>query len=509
MAQDFIDLKKFDKLIENTLPVVKSFDDFDEINYFSSKGNVLRLISEGYEILPSVYHKVFLDPFKNLVENYYEEIQGYISRVSDGPFREWLDSIYQHKTGYLKRYTQAFEECCADIYDGFLSMEERIGVKPPDYQKFAPLVRWGGKDIGPYTWPATGPFSAPTTPIMNMSVVSLPPAYSRNIALWSANGHEVAGHDVLHADEGLLNELEDIVVEEINSSDALKNTNIEYYGRKTPLSQFAGIYWRHTMDEAASDVLGILNIGPAAGLGHALVFISFTEAGSGRRILRKNNPVAAVHPISALRILLAVDVIRNLPQFDNIQSKKWADTLEDLVDKYTDQRDNFELYIRTGTDPPTQVVANIPYGQMRETVKIVAKTVALRPLKQLDGHSFNEINTWSTSDEILVQRIATDLLENREPSIESLPHEVQVYAAHILAGSVIALAGSADVYEITENAVSALNKLYKQNSVFRGLPFTFRSDIYRHRLVTDYDFLSLQPYELKTGTKQGIKNKEK
>ena len=221
-----------------------------------------------------------------------------------------------------------------------------------------------------------------------------------------------------------------------------------------------------------------------------------------RRILRNNNRVTAVHPIPALRILLAADVIRSLPQFDNVQSKKWADVLEDLVDKYTDRKDAFELYVRTGTDPGTQIIVNIPYRQMRETVKIVAKTVALRPLKQLDGHSFNEINTWSTSDEILVQRIANDFLEKREPSIESQPHEVEIYAAHILAGSVIALAGSADIYETTEYAVLALNKLYKKNSVFRGLPVTFRSDIYRHRLVTDYDFLSLQPYELKKGSKR-------
>jgi hypothetical protein len=79
-----------------------------------------------------------------------------------------------------------------------------------------------------------------------------------------------------------------------------------------------------------------------------------------------------------------------------------------------------------------------------------------------------------------VQRITNDLLKKLEPSIQSQPHEVEVYAAHILGGSVIALAGSADIYETTEHEVSALNKLYKQNSVFRGLPFTFRSDIYRH-----------------------------
>jgi hypothetical protein len=320
---------------------------------------------------------------------------------------------------------------------------------------------------------------------MNMAVVSLPPAYSRNIALWSANGHEVAGHDILHADEGLLNELEHVIVEEMHNSDILNNKSIEYYGRQIPLSEFAGLYWRHTMDEAASDILGLLNIGPAAGVCGALIFISFTEAASGKRILRNNNRVGAVHPIPALRVLLAADVIRNIPQLDYAQSKKWADSLESLVDKYLFDKDHFELYVRTGNDPERQIVATIPYKEMSETVKIVAKTVAFRPLDALDGHTFDEINTWSTSDEILVQRIANEFLEKQEPSIESQEHEEQVYAAHILAGSVLALAASSDIYETTEHAVSALNKLYKKNSVFRGLPFTYRSDIFRHSLVSD------------------------
>jgi hypothetical protein len=40
----------------------------------------------------------------------------------------------------MQKYTNAFEECCSDIYEGFLSIEERIGVKSPDYQTYSPLV---------------------------------------------------------------------------------------------------------------------------------------------------------------------------------------------------------------------------------------------------------------------------------------------------------------------------------------------------------------------------------
>jgi hypothetical protein len=37
----------------------KIVEDFDQIDYFVSKENVLNLVDEGYKILPSVYHNPF------------------------------------------------------------------------------------------------------------------------------------------------------------------------------------------------------------------------------------------------------------------------------------------------------------------------------------------------------------------------------------------------------------------------------------------------------------------
>ena len=47
---------------------------------------------------------------------------------------------------------------------------------------------------------------------MEVGVVNLPPANARRgICAWAALGHETGGHDILHADDGLLKEIGDRV----------------------------------------------------------------------------------------------------------------------------------------------------------------------------------------------------------------------------------------------------------------------------------------------------------
>ena len=53
--------------------------------------------------------------------------------------------------------TAALQEVVSDLYAGFLSAEDRRGVKPPDHGVLPPLVLWGSAEAGPYTWPVTAP----------------------------------------------------------------------------------------------------------------------------------------------------------------------------------------------------------------------------------------------------------------------------------------------------------------------------------------------------------------
>src|SRR5262249_60726457 len=79
----------------------------------------------------------------------------------------------------------------------------RRGLHPTDKAAERPLVKFGNPDFGPYTWPA----DATETFGLKVAVVNLPPANARRgLLAWPALGHETAGHDILHADDGLLAE---------------------------------------------------------------------------------------------------------------------------------------------------------------------------------------------------------------------------------------------------------------------------------------------------------------
>ena len=448
--QDF--LNNFERLLPESGFIKKIVEDFDPIDYFSSKEQMLSLIDDGYRLLPSIYRKPFLDPLRELAQNYYEELIGFSTRYKDengdtipGPFKDWFDVIYQHKTEFMKKYSRAFEEYCADIYDGFLSKQERVGVKPPDYQKVSPLIRWGGR--GPYTYPAPGSFSSTSMFAIQMAVVCMPISYSKNIIYWIANGHEVAGHDILHADEGLLNELEDRILQEIDKESSMKQETITYNKREIPLAEFAKWYWRYTMDETASDVLGTLNLGPAFGIGLALLFSSPSNFVLDKPKLRSRLPIYDVHPIHSLRVLLAAEVVRNIPELDRITAYYWADLLEKVAYRYIENTEEFELYDRS----TEKSIVKIPHSSMKRTLPIVAKTIALSPLKQIEYHSFNEINTWANDDERLVKMIANDFLQDRDISITE-----DTYPAHIVSGAVMALISSskADIIKVSEKSIT-------------------------------------------------------
>lgn len=473
-----IQMKNLDLLFKNSQPMIFDKQEAPLIRY-SKRANARRIVDHGYITLPRIYQEVFLDSLKNLLvtQDYDTILQALDS--GGGPWGDWLAAIHQRQKGYHREATHAFEECIADLYDGFLSMQERKGIKPPDHQTISPLVEWGRSEWGPYTWPAT----TGTKIGMKMSVVSMPPAYSKNIALWAALGHEAGGHDILHADKGLLNEIGNAVETEIlkhENDPKLKKQKAIVNGREKPLTICAAAYWKYAIDETASDVCGVLNLGPSAGIGLANLLIPLRKMS-----LYNSCPSSSFHPIDALRILLAADVVRELPDLDVKIADAWSDLLENIVDKYIPMKKEFILYTQTSSD---QVHGDdkMPYEGMRETVKIVADTIAFTPLESLDNHPLSEINTWANEDEIITMRITDDLIAEKEPSIKPQTYEGDIYAAHILAGAIIALAKAADISATTNLAIKALNKLHDNNPVWRGFPVRFRSDAHLHHMVPSY-----------------------
>jgi len=164
--------------------------------------------------LPPLYREAACKPFivrlEELGRDGFEQIlrRDPTKEGEAGLLLDIAQAILQQAEGYLELPTDAFQEVVADLYDGFLSLEDRTGVNPPDKGIIAPLVKWGRPDYGPYTWPV----SATLIVGVKAAVVNLPPAFARRgISGWSSLAHETGGHDILHADTGLADQLTDLV----------------------------------------------------------------------------------------------------------------------------------------------------------------------------------------------------------------------------------------------------------------------------------------------------------
>jgi len=147
-------------------------------------------------------------------------------------------------------------------------------------------------------------------------IVNLPPAFARHgIMGWSSLAHETGGHDILHADTGLIDQLGDHV-----------------YSRLTDSGLGDGLlrYWADRVDETASDVLGVLNIGPAAGIGLIALFRGYNAAFTGVPKLRNVGPRSDPHPADIVRGFLAA-AAANLLSFSG--SGDWAKCIESEADK--------------------------------------------------------------------------------------------------------------------------------------------------------------------------------
>ncbi|WP_241758902.1 hypothetical protein [Pyxidicoccus parkwayensis] len=402
--------------------------------------------------LPPLYRESFLVPFVRVLDQLGP--QGYAEVLMKDPQREreaglLLDvaqTILQNGEDYQLIATDAFEEVVSDLYDGFLSAEDRRGVEPPDLGVIPPLVKWGNPTFGPYTWPVDV-----TSQVFDMGagVVNLPPTHARTgLLAWAALGHEVGGHDILHADVGLADELSEAVTNRLASE-----------GLAT-----LGTYWGERIDETASDVLGILNMGPAAGIGLIGYFRGLDLAFGGQGKLRNRGPSSDPHPADILRGYLAGYVVARL-RFD--RAADWsqvilAETEKDLVPA--------ELVLAGKTVTPANA---------RKSAELVADTLVAYKAAALENHSLGSIQNWRNRDEEKVEVMRRLLISG----IGSLPERVVegVYAAHLVAAGVTAaLAAESDVRRIFDRMLRLLKQMHDQNPSWGPLFIRHPGDVKPH-----------------------------
>jgi hypothetical protein len=392
--------------------------------------------------LPAVYTEVVYKPFVAKLDFYGESTFNWIlmrdhyREGKGGAMMDIAQALLQHGEGYQERALKAFQEVICDLYDGFLSAEDRAGVKPPDLCIIAPLVKWGGPG-GPYTWP---PDATNSMFDLGTAIVNMPAANSRHgLLAWGALGHETAGHDILHADVGLAEELAGSVKE------ALLGANID---------PILPDYWADRIDESASDILGILNMGPAV----AMSLIGFFRAleGSGKLSNVSLDTFFDDHPADILRGYLAAYSVELLSFAGN---DKWAKIVESETEKDLSAiRLNMTLKANGRLNPNSGKV--VDPDDAKTSAKIVANIVMKKKMESLEGHALGEIQDWRDIDEGIVAQLRNDIRTNDLQ--ESL--KPGFYAAHAVAAAIMeALSGKTEIPQIFDSMVNILKEMHDSN----------------------------------------------
>jgi hypothetical protein len=403
--------------------------------------------------LPPLYQDAAAEPFLAAIKHLGAAKFGEV--LKKDPKREgtaglMLDiaqAILQHADGYQKRPLAAFQELISDLYDGFLSAEDRRGVKPPDFEVIAPLVKRGNPDSGPYTWP----MDATRTFGLTVGVVNLPPANARHgLCAWAALGHECGGHDIMHADRGLLTELGDRVGAALT---------------KASLGTRMSNYWSSRIDETASDVLGVLNLGPAAGIGLIAYFRGINAALGWGAKLASEGPSDDPHPGDLVRGYLAAATVRLL-LFSG--ATPWANAIVAQTDKDAGK------IVLAGT--------SITLAQAKQAAAVVAGTIATTRLDALDGHAFAEIQNWRDRDEDVVAQLKPVLTAKIDAPVS---FGSDAYAAHVVSAAVVlALEGAAPIPRLFARMLAVMEAMHDANPSWGPLYVVHPGDIARDLVIT-------------------------
>jgi len=416
----------------------------DPTNFF----NLRERLDASQDKLPPLYQELVFKPYIQALDKLGSGqftlllMRDYHREREAGALLDVAHTILQNGEGYLPRATDAFQEVISDLYDGFLSKEDRTGVKPPDKSVCAPLVKWGRPNFGPYTWPSDA-----LSALFNVKVatVNLPPANATGgLLAWAALGHETGGHDILHADTGLLSELAD------RTRDALTQAGL---GNNLPA------YWADRIDESASDVLGILNMGPAAGIGMIGYFRGLNAAFNGTATLRNSGALWDPHPADILRGYLAAETVKLLSFSD-------ADAWSAILMQETDQ--DLQQIQLGGKD--------ISVAEAKQSAALVAQILVCTKVDALEQHALREIQDWRDEDEQIVCQLRSQLVSLR--SVEPLPQDF--YAAHVVAAAVIAaLATDGNIPVIFDGMLAKLKEMHDRNPSWGPLYVAHPGDIVR------------------------------
>jgi hypothetical protein len=440
-----------------------------------------KALERGGTMLPLAYQTGFVKPLEAQAETIAQLLQrspGFLGAVET-----FFGAVQQHHADHAHVLPlRRFMAVVSDLYQSFLSDRKRAaaGVEPSEVLPPLAAFKYLG-DAGPFTIPvnlAQQYFGA------SVGVVSMPAVYSDHPLLWGSLAHETSGHDVLHAEEGMLEELQAATLLHFGVPEGLQAS--EYTRR-----QFTGLFWAYWMDEAASDVYGLLNMGPAFAFNLIALLSALTGGGkvSGPHLRMQAGPSKShgnlldPHPVDILRVGLAMGVIESMAHLSQASRDGYVSALREVVETCAGPNKDVKVEGIIALGPlhlPMSIT--VPLSEMMADARAVGKLVATAKLKSLNGRGIQQLETWDDGDERIALRIEAAL--NKGQSVAALGDDAQ-----LLAGLTLAAAGNPARYaDFTRLANAALDASYATDRIFSA-PEVDRAFVEHQPFVLDESLL--------------------
>ena len=380
-------------------------------------------IDRAVHYLPLVYQASYARPLRQSVNHLVRSSDSTLDTY--GTAESLVGAVSQHLPGCeVRQPLRQFLAIVSNLYRSFLAPDKRISAEMPlAVPTLPPLASFhpGGMP-SPY-----GP-AVFTTPMMRLlcgsevAVVVLPASYHRTPLAWVPLAHEASGHGVLQADPRLLPDLIDGIRTLFGGGTLLP-------GHTPDEHQALGLLWSYWAEETASDVYGLLNVGPA----FALNLAAFLAA---QRAVSLNVPAGmlplldvesgtdprrdlGVHPIDVLRLHVAIGVIQNLTDLSTTTARSYENALRTIADlcaqnawKRLSKPRKIVVRGRVEVDRERWVPLDLEldYKRAAESARRVGAFIASTRLGAFSNRTVQDIETWDDSDELVAGSIARALL---------------------------------------------------------------------------------------------------
>ena len=430
-----------------------------QIDLFGTAGMALpqgttlaKAIRDAAPLLPPLYEPIYVTHLESRLKNLLQKAPGSVETMTG--------VVYQH-AGSTHQPLDRFLAVISDLYRSFLDKDKRTNAGVPLAEAVPPLAMFQHDG-------SSGPFTIPIDDVANLiggscGVVSMPATYAENPIIWAALAHETGGHDVTHADAGLLEQLA-----------AGIGSALAGLPNQPGISRddFASL-WAYWIDEASADVYGLLNCGPEFELNLAAFFGALNaRATGGVPSLRMesgfsdgdSDQILDPHPTDILRLSLGVGVIQSLSGLSSVSKSSYIEQITE-IGKLLGNGDTVTIAgnipASDNTLQPFQV--KLPLDFMHQAAISVGGFIASAKLKALNGHSIQDIETWDDADEARAQSVKAALLASGP--ISPLGDDAQ-----LLAGATLALIEKPDIYnQVTQALNDGLDRSFQLDPIW-GTP---------------------------------------